>query len=69
MKIIKSLSTSLLAIIFILSLGCKDKKKIGDDVAYFTADLTPGKYALVAEIPDPASNQMLKTFEIGMDKL
>lgn len=38
-------------------------------VAYFSADLIPGKYALVAEIPDPASNKMLTTFEIGMDKL
>ncbi|TBW27120.1 hypothetical protein [Gramella sp. KN1008] len=38
-------------------------------VAYFEADLIPGKYALVAEIPDPASNKMLATFEIGMDKL
>lgn len=38
-------------------------------VAYFSADLTPGNYALVAEIPDPASNKMLITFEIGMDKL
>lgn len=38
-------------------------------VAYFMADLIPGKYALVAEIPDPASNKMLKTFEIGTDKL
>lgn len=38
-------------------------------VAYFEVDLIPGKYALVAEIPDPASNKMLITFEIGIDKL
>jgi hypothetical protein len=32
--------------------------------AYFTANLTPGKYALVAEVPDPASKNLLKTFSI-----
>ncbi len=33
-------------------------------VAYFSADLIPGKYALVAEIPDPKSKNMLKTFSV-----
>ncbi len=32
--------------------------------AYFTANLIPGKYALVAEVPDPASKNLLKTFTI-----
>lgn len=38
-------------------------------VAYFTVDLIPGKYALIAEIPDPAANKMLTTFEVGNNKL
>ncbi len=34
------------------------------ETAYFTATLAPGNYALVAEIPDPASRKMLTTFVI-----
>jgi len=32
--------------------------------AYVTALLTPGRYALVAEIPDPAAKNMLRTFSV-----
>ena len=32
--------------------------------AYFRADLTPGKYVLIAEVPDPMSKNMLKEFEV-----
>jgi hypothetical protein len=32
--------------------------------AYFTAQLTPGRYALIAEVPDPAGKNMLKTFSV-----
>ncbi|MEP6262690.1 MAG: hypothetical protein ABJ092_14035 [Gillisia sp.] len=32
--------------------------------AYITVDLKPGKYALIAEVPDPASKNMLKTFTV-----
>lgn len=32
--------------------------------AYFHMDLTPGDYAWIAEIPDPADHNMLKTFTI-----
>ncbi|TRO67099.1 hypothetical protein [Christiangramia sabulilitoris] len=31
---------------------------------YFTADLRPGNYALIAEIPDPQGKGMLKTFTV-----
>ena len=32
--------------------------------AYITIDLKPGKYAWIAEVPDPASKNMLKTFTV-----
>lgn len=32
--------------------------------AYFTVNLQPGTYAWVAEIPDPAGRNMLKTFQV-----
>lgn len=32
--------------------------------AYFRADLTPGKYVLIAEVPDPMSKKMLMEFEV-----
>ena len=34
------------------------------ETAYFTADLTPGVYALVAEVPDPDTKNMLVTFTV-----
>jgi hypothetical protein len=33
-------------------------------VGYFTAELRPGNYALISEIPDPQSKGMLKTFTV-----
>lgn len=33
-------------------------------VGYFKADLKPGTYALVSEVPDPQSKGMLKTFTV-----
>ncbi|HEX2167452.1 MAG TPA: hypothetical protein VHG09_09510, partial [Longimicrobiales bacterium] len=32
--------------------------------AYYTVNLTPGDYAWIAEVPDPASKNMLKTFSV-----
>lgn len=32
--------------------------------AYITIDLKPGNYAWIAEVPDPASKNMLKTFTV-----
>jgi hypothetical protein len=32
--------------------------------AYFHVDLEPGDYAWIAEIPNPADHNMLKTFTI-----
>lgn len=32
---------------------------------YFDVDLAPGRYAWIAEIPDPASHGMLKTFTVA----
>jgi hypothetical protein len=32
--------------------------------AYVTAQLTPGRYALVAEVTNPLGTQLLQTFEI-----
>jgi hypothetical protein len=32
--------------------------------AYFTALLTPGRYALIAEVPDPKGKNMLQTFSV-----
>jgi len=34
-------------------------------VAYFHVDLEPGDYAWIAEIPDPADHEMLKTFTVA----
>ncbi|MCX2746037.1 hypothetical protein OO013_19310 [Mangrovivirga sp. M17] len=34
---------------------------------YFKVNLKPGKYAFVAEVPDPLSKNMLKVFEIEED--
>jgi len=31
---------------------------------YFTADLEPGKYALVSEVPEPSKKGQFKTFEV-----
>ena len=31
---------------------------------FFTADLKPGRYALISEIPDPQSKGLLKTFSV-----
>lgn len=31
---------------------------------YFTADLEPGKYALISEVPDASEKNLLKTFEV-----
>ncbi len=33
-------------------------------VGYFSVDLTPGRYALVAEMPDPAGRNMLQTLTV-----
>lgn len=32
--------------------------------AYLTVHLTPGHYAWIAEVPDPAAKGMLKTFTV-----
>lgn len=34
------------------------------NTAYITVNLVPGNYAWIAEVPDPASKNMLKTFSI-----
>lgn len=36
----------------------------GGNAAYFTVNLKPGNYAWIAEVPDPAGKNMLKTFSI-----
>ncbi|HEX2167535.1 MAG TPA: hypothetical protein VHG09_09925 [Longimicrobiales bacterium] len=33
--------------------------------AYFTANLTPGRYAWISEVPDPADKGMLRTFTVS----
>lgn len=35
-----------------------------DNVGYFTATLTPGQYAWIAEVPDPRQKGMLRTFTV-----
>ena len=35
------------------------------ETGYFTVKLTPGKYVLVSEVPNPASKNMLKTFMVS----
>jgi hypothetical protein len=37
---------------------------VAGGVAYFTTRLLPGTYAWIAEVPDPAGKNMLKTFTI-----
>ncbi len=37
---------------------------LAGDTGYFEATLSPGTYVLVAEVPNPASKNMLKTFEV-----
>lgn len=32
---------------------------------YFTADLSPGKYAFISEVPNALSKGLLKTFEVA----
>jgi len=32
--------------------------------AYFTVELTPGRYAWISEVPDPAAKGMLRTFTV-----
>lgn len=36
----------------------------GGSTAYFTVNLTPGDYAWIAEVPDPAAKKMLTTFTV-----
>lgn len=36
--------------------------------AYFTADLDPGNYALISEVPNSRDKNMLKLFEVGSGK-
>lgn len=38
---------------------------LAGDTGYFTATLTPGKYVLISEVPNPASKNMLKTFMVS----
>ena len=37
----------------------------GGTVQYFEADLIPGTYALIAEVPNPGEKGMLKTFSVA----
>ncbi|WP_300434023.1 hypothetical protein [Christiangramia sp.] len=43
--------------------GMQEMKEGG--IGYFTVDLKSGKYALIAEVPDPQSKGMLKTFTVN----
>lgn len=36
----------------------------GGNTAYYTVNLEPGNYAWIAEVPDPAAKNMLKTFSV-----
>jgi hypothetical protein len=38
---------------------------LAGDTGYFTATLKPGNYVLISEVPNPASKNMLKTFEVS----
>jgi hypothetical protein len=38
---------------------------LAGDTGYFTANLEPGRYVLIAEVPNPASKNMLKTFTVS----
>ena len=42
--------------------GMQEMKEGG--IGYFTAELRPGNYALISEIPDPQSKGMLKNFKV-----
>ncbi|MDR5591931.1 hypothetical protein [Christiangramia sp. SM2212] len=42
--------------------GMQEMKQGG--IGYFTAELRPGNYALISEVPDPQSKGMLKTFKV-----
>lgn len=42
--------------------GMQEMKQGG--TGYFTAELRPGKYVLISEVPDPESKGMLKTFTV-----
>ncbi|MGA8854424.1 MAG: hypothetical protein WB492_09635 [Christiangramia sp.] len=44
-------------------LGGMQEMKDGD-TGYFTANLRPGNYALISEVPDPQSKGLLKTFTV-----
>ena len=45
-------------------LGGMNNMSAGDK-GYFTANLEPGRYVLIAEVPNPASKNMLKTFTVS----
>ncbi len=38
---------------------------LAGDTGYFTVNLEPGRYALISEVPNPSSKNMLKTFVIS----
>ncbi len=38
---------------------------LAGDTGFFTANLDPGSYVLIAEVPNPASKNMLKTFTVS----
>lgn len=40
----------------------------GDNTAYFHINLTPGSYAWITEVPEPAAKNMLKTFSVAAEK-
>lgn len=44
-------------------LGGTQEMAAGDS-AYFTAELTPGSYALIAEVPEPSKKKMLRKFTV-----
>lgn len=48
-------------------LGGSQQMNAGN-TAYFTVNLKPGRYAWIAEVPDPASKGMLKTFTVPVGK-
>ena len=47
----------------VIFLGGVQEMPMGE-TGYFQVDLKPGKYALIAEVPDPLEKNMLKTFEV-----
>ena len=38
---------------------------LAGDTGYFTANLEPGRYVLISEVPNPESKKMLKTFTVS----